>query len=150
MQLFDPKHPEGPTGTLGSQEGWKSKVKIGVFLFCFIHFWFKAPRGSTGPSKPSKRGPITFSQNKSSEFGVMHKTRLEGDHQRLTLGLMQLCDKTQSQGPTGLLNKSWEFGVMHKTTRTTLPSTMKRSSRCSKNPNWRSAGSWAARASALA
>ena len=115
MQLFDPKHPGGPTGTLGSQEGWKSKVKIGVFLFCFIHFWFKAPRGSTGPSKPSKRGPITVSQNKSSEFGVMHKTRLEGDHQRLTLGLMQLCDRTQSRGPTGLLNKSWEFGVMHKT-----------------------------------
>ena len=31
----------------------------------------------------------------------MHKIRLEGDHQTLTFGLIQLFDLTQPQGPTG-------------------------------------------------
>ena len=55
-------------------------------------------------------------------MGVVHKTRLEGDHQTLTFGVMQLFDITQPRGPTGLVkivkkspipgsqNKSWEFG----------------------------------------
>ena len=32
MQLFDLMHPEGRRGTPLSRQGWKSKVKIGVFL----------------------------------------------------------------------------------------------------------------------
>ena len=52
----------------------------------------------------------------------MHKTRLEGDHQTLTFGVMQLfdvtqpdalraCQNRQEKGPIpGLKNKSWEFG----------------------------------------
>ena len=59
---------------------------------------------------------------KVGNLGVVHKTRLEGDHQMLTFGLMQLFDLKQPQGPSGSskssknglipgsLNKCWEFG----------------------------------------
>ena len=52
----------------------------------------------------------------------MRKTRLEGDHQALTFGLILLFDRTHPGGPTGpsksskmgafsgSLNKKWEFG----------------------------------------
>ena len=35
----------------------------------------------------------------------MHKTRLEGDHQTLTFGVMQLVDMEQPQDPTGQCKK---------------------------------------------
>ena len=69
-----------------------------------------------------KMGPFPRSLNKSWDLGILYKTRLEGDHQTLNFGLMQLFDTMQPQGPTGsskapkrgpfpgLLNKSWEFG----------------------------------------
>ena len=38
---------------------------------------------------------------KVENLGVVHKTRLEGDHQTLTFGLMQLFDTTQPGGPIG-------------------------------------------------
>ena len=58
---------------------------------------------------------------KVGNLGVVHKTRLEGDHQSLTLGVLQIFYTTQPRGPTGplklskirqipvSLNKSWEF-----------------------------------------
>ena len=58
---------------------------------------------------------------KVGNLGVLYKTELEGDPETFTFGFMQLFDKTQPRGLTGLskapkrgpipglLNKSWEF-----------------------------------------
>ena len=60
--------------------------------FCFIKFFDTAqPRG---PSKSSKRGAFPGLQNKKWELGVVHKTKLEGDHQTLIFHLMQCFDAT--------------------------------------------------------
>ena len=136
MQLFDPTHPEGPTGTPGSLEVRKSKVKFGVFfiegnptksnsnnILFFSNFSFDAALRLYKAVKILKKG-VRFQvcKIKIRNFGAVHKTRLEGYHQSLTFGLMELFDMTQSRGPTGssklskkrqipgLLNKSWEFG----------------------------------------
>ena len=60
-----------------------------------------------GRSKSSINGPN--SRLKVGNLGVMHKIRLEGDHQTLTFGVAQLVDAMQPGGAK--VNISWGFWV---------------------------------------
>ena len=73
-----------------------------------------------GPSKSSKTGAFSSLLNKTWEFGG--SARLEGDHQSLTFGVVQLFNIMQPQAlPARPIfqkmavfsrsrNKTWEFG----------------------------------------
>ena len=68
------------------------KKYVFIQLFDLLLRW-----GPTGLSKSSKKGQFPGSVNKSWEFG-WRAFRLEGDHQTLTFGFMQLFDTKQPWG----------------------------------------------------
>ena len=80
-------------------------------------------RHSTAASQnPQKRDCFQVRNIKVGNLWAVHKTRLEGDHQTVTIGIMQLFDLAQPQRPSGSskllkngpipgsLYKCWEFG----------------------------------------
>ena len=54
-----------------------------------------------------KRAHFQVGKIKAGNLGVMHKISLEGDHQALTFGVMQLVDAMQPGGAK--VNTSWFF-----------------------------------------
>ena len=56
-----------------------------------------------------KRARFQVPKIKFGNLGVMHKIRLEGDHQTLTIGVVQLVDVMQPGGAK--VHISWGFWI---------------------------------------
>ena len=66
----------------------------------------RTPEALQARQKLGKGVPFPGSLNTILEFGVVHKTRIEGIHQTLTLGVLQIFDTMQPGGPMGPLKLS--------------------------------------------
>ena len=69
-------------------------------------FDWTQPQGATGLSKSLKGVSFQVQQIKVGNLGVVQKTRIEGDHQTMSFGFMQLLNIMHPRGSAGLSNFS--------------------------------------------